>query len=40
MFYVLGLFLRSDFFVLFFTDWLGGTLDEAPSSESVKNIVA
>jgi hypothetical protein len=40
MFYVPRLFLRSDFFVLFLTNWLGGTSREAPSSENVKNITA
>ncbi len=40
MFYILGLFFNSVFFVFFLVDWLGGTSGEAPLSESVKSIAA
>jgi hypothetical protein len=32
--------MNSDFFILFLANWLGGILGEAPSRESVKNIIA
>ncbi len=40
MFYIPRLFMNSDFFILFLANWLGGILGEAPSRESVKNIIA
>ncbi len=36
----LGLFLNSDFFILFLIDWLASTWSKVPSSESVKNIAS
>ncbi len=35
---ILGLFLSSDSFILFFANWLGGTSREAPLNESVKIV--